>query len=159
VERQAMSKAHPDPDAAPQRGIETILLAEDSEALREIAHEYLESLGYTVLDASSGKGALKRSNEFEGVIHLLLTDVVMPEMDGRALAEEIVRKRPEIKLLFSSGYTDDAVARHGVLQPNVAFLQKPYRPKALARKIREVLDAGEERHAIDVATLQSHARV
>lgn len=140
VEREAARKARPEPDAAPQRGTETILLAEDSESLREIASEYMTSLGYTVLETSSGKEALQRSNEFDGAIHLLLTDVVMPEMDGRELADEIVRTRPEIKVLFTSGYTDEAVVRHGVLEAKVAFLQKPYRPKALARKVREVLD-------------------
>ena len=158
VEREATRQTRPNPDHAPQRGTETILLAEDSESLREIAREYMESLGYTVLEARSGKEALKRSCEFEGEIHLFLTDVVMPELNGRELADEVLSKRPGIKVLFSSGYTDDAVVRHGVLEPNVAFLQKPYRPKAFARKIREVLDRGRGNRITGVSPLEKHAR-
>ena len=159
VEREATRKAVADPDRPPQRGTETILLAEDSEALREIAREYMESLGYTVLEASSGKEALKRACDFSGEINLLLTDVVMPEMDGAQLAAEIVRQRPGIKILFTSGYTDDAVVRHGVLAPSAAFIQKPYRPKALARKIRDVLDANKVDGRTGVSALESHARL
>ena len=140
VEREMPKDVHGDPDGAPQRGTETILLAEDSESLREMAREYLESIGYTVIEAASGTEALQRSSEFAGAIHVLLTDVVMPEMNGRELADQIVQKRPGIKVLFTSGYTDDAIVRHGVLEPGIAFIQKPYRPRALARKIREVLD-------------------
>jgi FixJ family two-component response regulator len=83
---------------------------------------------------------LQKANEFDGAIHLLLTDVVMPEMSGSALAAELVSIRPGIRIIFTSGYTDDAIARQGILDPAAAFVQKPYRPKALARKIREVLD-------------------
>jgi PAS domain S-box-containing protein len=140
VEREAPRNVHGDPDGAPQRGTETILIAEDSESLREMAREYLESIGYTVIEAGCGTEALQRANEFLGAIHLLLTDVVMPEMNGRELAGQIVQKRPGIKILFTSGYTDDAIVRHGVLEPGIAFIQKPYRPRAIARKIREVLD-------------------
>ena len=129
-----------DPDGPPQRGSETILLAEDSASLREIAQEYLQSLGYRVIDAGSGKEALQCSDAFDGEIHMLLTDVVMPEMGGRQLAEAIASKRPTIKVLFTSGYTDDAIVRQGVLEPGIAFIQKPYRPKALARRVREILD-------------------
>jgi len=120
-------------------GSETILLAEDSDPLREMAREYLEGLGYTVLEAASGKDALLRAKDFEETIHLLLTDVVMPEMSGPELAHQLTLHRPGIKVIFASGYTDDAIARQGILDSTVAFLQKPYRPKALARKIREVL--------------------
>jgi len=119
-------------------GSETILLAEDSESLREMAREYLESIGYTVLDANSGTQALERAKNFEGRIDLLLTDIVMPEMGGPELADQIVSLRPEIKVIFTSGYTGDLIAGHAPLDP-VTFIQKPYRPKALARKIREVL--------------------
>ncbi|HEY6945288.1 MAG TPA: PAS domain S-box protein, partial [Candidatus Acidoferrum sp.] len=140
VEREAPQSVHADPDGAPQRGTETILFAEDSESLREMACEYLESIGYTVIEAGCGTEALQRSSEFQGTIHLLLTDVIMPEMNGRELADQIVQNRPGIKVLFTSGYTDDAIVRHGVLEPGIAFIQKPYRPRAIARKIREVLD-------------------
>lgn len=133
-----------DPDGPPQRGSETILLAEDSASLREIAQEYLQSLGYTVIEAGSGKEAFQRSEAFGGEIHMLLTDVVMPEMGGRQLAEAIAAKRPIIKVLYTSGYTDDAIVRQGVLEPGIAFIQKPYRPRALARKVREILDRPEK---------------
>jgi len=120
-------------------GTETILLAEDSASLREMAREYLVSVGYTVLEAATGKDALDQAKSFAGTIQLLLTDVVMPGMSGPELAHQIGRLRPGIKIIFTSGYTDDAIIRQGVLDPAIAFIQKPYRPKALARKIREVL--------------------
>ena len=132
-----------DPDGPPQRGSETILLAEDSASLREIACEYLQSLGYAVIEAGSGKEALQRSAAFDGAIDMLLTDVIMPEMGGRQLADAIAVKRPGIKVLFTSGYTDDAIVCQGVLEPGIAFIQKPYRPKALARKVRETLDGAK----------------
>jgi CheY-like chemotaxis protein len=128
-------------DGVAERGSETILLAEDTEGLREIAREYLGNLGYTVIEASSGEQALQRAHEFGGEIHLLLTDVVMSGMNGRELADRIVQKYPGIKILFTSGYTDDSIARQGIFDLAVAFIQKPYRPKALARKIREILSA------------------
>jgi PAS domain S-box-containing protein len=122
------------------QGSETILLAEDSESLREMAQEYLESIGYTVLAAVSGEKALQWAKDFPGPIHLLLTDVVMPEMSGPELANHVAPLRPGVKIIFTSGYTVDAVARQGILDPTVAFIQKPYRPKALAKKIRQVLN-------------------
>lgn len=128
-----------DTDAASYRGSETILLAEDSDSLREMAKEYLESVGYSVIESNSGRDALERAKAFDGIIHLLLTDIVMPEMSGPELAAQIEALRPGIKTIFTSGYTDDAIARQGILDPAVAFIQKPYRPKALARKIREVM--------------------
>jgi PAS domain S-box-containing protein len=128
-----------EPDSLISRGCETILLVEDSDSLRELAQEYLESVGYNVLKAASGKEALQQAREFNGTIHLLLTDVVMPEMSGPELASQMASLRPGIKVIFTSGYTDDTVARQGALDPGVTFIQKPYRPKALARKIREVL--------------------
>jgi len=140
-----------------QRGNETILLAEDSESLREIACEYLESLGFTVLQTSCGTEALKRSEEFEGTIHLLLTDVVMPEIGGAELSEKIAISRPGIRVLYSSGYTDDAIVRHGVRDPGVAFIQKPYRPKALARKIREVLDTSPDQNGCKLMPAHAHS--
>ncbi len=127
------------------QGSETILVAEDSESLREMAQEYLESMGYNVIAAASGEKALQWAKEFDGPIHLLLTDVVMPEMSGPELANQLASLRPGMKIIFTSGYTDDAIARQGILDPEVAFIQKPYRPRALAKKIRQVLNgsAGE----------------
>ena len=128
-----------DSEAPAIQAHETILLAEDSDSLREMAREYLQSVGYAVLEAASGAQALEKAKEFHGKIHLLLTDVVMPEMSGPELVRQITALRPELRVIFTSGYTNDAIARQGVLDPAVAFIQKPYRPKALARKIREVL--------------------
>lgn len=128
-----------EPDQLISRSRETILLVEDSDSLRELAQEYLESVGYSVLEAASGKEALQQARDFNGTIHLLLTDVVMPEMSGPELASQMASLRPGIKVIFTSGYTDDTVARQGALDPGVTFIQKPYRPKALSQKIREVL--------------------
>jgi two-component system, cell cycle sensor histidine kinase and response regulator CckA len=139
VEQSAEPPKPDEPEGMVLQGCETILLAEDSASLRQMAREYLESTGYTVLEASSGSEALERAKDFQGPIHLLLTDVVMPGMSGPELASEVASLRPGIKIIFTSGYTDDAIGRQGVLDPTAAFLQKPYRPKALARKIREVL--------------------
>lgn len=97
--------------------------------------------GYQVLDASHGAEALRVSSEFDGPIHLLLTDVVMPQMNGRELAQTLAPLRPDVRVLFMSGYTDDAVVRHGVLSAEVSFVQKPFAAVNLARKVREVLDA------------------
>ncbi len=139
IEQSARPVEQKEPEMPVLRGCETILLAEDSDSLREMAKEYLESVGYTVLEAASGTEALQRAKDFDGTIHLLLTDVVMPEMSGPDLASEMASLYPGIKIIFTSGYTDDAIARQGILDPSVTFIQKPYRPKALARKIREVL--------------------
>ncbi len=136
---ESVQPAKKEPEAVVLESCKTILLAEDSVSLREMAREYLASLGYVVLEAASGREALQKAQEFDGPIHLLLTDVVMPEMSGPELARHMMALRPEIKVIFTSGYTNDAIARQGVLDPAVAFIQKPYRPKALALKIQEVL--------------------
>jgi len=128
--------------AAPKGGSETILLVEDEDALRELSAELLETSGYAILAACSGAEALVLAERHPGVIDLLLTDVIMPEMSGRELAERLRLIRPETKVLFVSGYTDDAVLRHGVLQDQVHFLQKPFAAQDLERKVREVLGPG-----------------
>ena len=122
-------------------GTETILLAEDAAAVRAAARQILERYGYTVLEAPSGRDALNIALKRQSPIHLLLTDVVMPEMSGRDLAEQIKELRPSVKVLYMSGYTDDAVVLHGILSAEIAYLQKPFSPATLARKVREVLDA------------------
>ena len=125
----------------PLRGTETILLVEDEETVRGLAGEVLEGNGYTVLAARHSKDAFLASGRQEGSIHLLVTDVVMPGLSGRELAERLASSRPTMKVLYISGYTDDAVVRHGVLVEGAAFLQKPFTPDMLLRKVREVLDA------------------
>jgi PAS domain S-box-containing protein len=121
-------------------GQETVLVVEDEEAVRRLACHVLESCGYRVLEASHGEGAIAVAGGHAGPIHLLVTDVVMPGLGGRVVAERVAGLKPGIKVLFMSGYTDDAVVRHGVLAAEMAFLQKPFSPSSLARKVRAVLD-------------------
>jgi PAS domain S-box-containing protein len=125
---------------APARGRETILLAEDDADVRALAQETLEATGYTVLEAPRPEEALRVAREHAGRIDVLVADVVMPEMTGRALADQLRARRPDLKVLFISGYASDAIVQLGVLEPGTAFLNKPFTPGALARRIREVLD-------------------
>ncbi len=124
----------------PSRGSETILLVEDEESVRELATFVLQGCGYTVMTAPEGLAALQLMATCREQIDLLVTDVVMPQMGGRKLAETLLAQHPELRVLFMSGYTDDAVVRHGVLQANTNFLQKPFTPNSLAKKVREILD-------------------
>jgi two-component system, cell cycle sensor histidine kinase and response regulator CckA len=122
------------------RGTETLLLVEDEEEVRTLAREVLEGSGYTLLEATTASDAILIAERHVGLIDILLTDVVMPRMSGRALAETIANLRPETKILYMSGYTDDAIIRHGVLEAGTPFLEKPFTPLTLAAKVREVLD-------------------
>lgn len=121
------------------RGTETVLLVEDEDVLRELTRHILSSCGYTVLLAANGEEALSIFDKNKEKIALLLTDVVMPGMGGRKLSEQITAASPKIKTIYMSGYTDDAVVRHGILHDKVSFLQKPFLPLDLARKVYEVL--------------------
>jgi two-component system, cell cycle sensor histidine kinase and response regulator CckA len=128
----------PAPDSV--AGTETILLAEDDPMLRPLAKGLLEKLGYTVIDAENAATALEAARNHAGPIHLLVADVVMPGASGRELARQFEQTRPATRVLYVSGYTDDAIVHHGMLEPGLNFLQKPFTPAALARKVREVLD-------------------
>jgi CheY-like chemotaxis protein len=122
-------------------GAETILLVEDEEMVREVARRILLKSKYTVLEAHQASEAIELCRRHSGQIHLLLTDVVMPGgMSGRQLAERLGSLYPEMKTLYISGYTDNTISHHGVLEPNLAFLQKPFTPDALMQKVREILD-------------------
>jgi CheY-like chemotaxis protein len=121
-------------------GAETVLLVEDENIVRDMCARALDELGYKVLQASNGEEAIVLSRGHGGRIDLLMTDVVMPGMNGGELAEQLIPNRPGMKVLFTSGYTEDVIVHHGVLDDEVSFLGKPYSPSALAKKIREVLD-------------------
>ena len=125
----------------PPRGQETILLVEDEEGVRSLTRRVLVGCGYMVLEAADGKEAIRIAKDHMGAIHLLITDVVMPDIGGRIVAEEVALLHPEIRKLFLSGYTDDAIIRHGVLRDGVNFLQKPFSPFVLASRVREALDS------------------
>ncbi len=136
-----LQPVHADDGVMP-RGIETILLVEDEPVVRALAARMLREHGYTVLEAANGEEALRVAQAQTGLaIQLLLTDVVMPHIGGRDVAARLQALHPTLRVVFASGYTDDVVVHRGILDPGVAFLQKPYAPAALARKVREVLDS------------------
>jgi CheY-like chemotaxis protein len=124
----------------PRVGRETILLVEDEEMLRNLARMVLQRAGYTVLQARHGAEALSLCESHKGALDLLITDVVMPVLSGRELVDRISKFRPDTKVIYISGYTEDAVVRHGVLTENTPLLHKPFTPAALLRQVREVLD-------------------
>jgi CheY-like chemotaxis protein len=122
------------------RGTETILLVEDEPSVRKLVRHILQKQGYTVIEASTGLQALKVIEKHAGEVHLLLSDVVMPGMNGAELAAKLSKIRPKMKTLFLSGYSSDAIARHGHLNPDTSFLQKPFLESDLAVKVRAVID-------------------
>jgi two-component system cell cycle sensor histidine kinase/response regulator CckA len=124
----------------PLMGSETVLLVDDEEAVANIAYEALVTYGYTVLKVTDGFQALAVSKHYNGPIHLLLTDVVMPRMSGREVAEQITAVRPEVLVLFMSGYTETAIVHHSVLDEGIDLVEKPFSPESLSRRVREVLD-------------------
>jgi CheY-like chemotaxis protein len=129
--------------AAPMntRGTETILLVEDAEPLRKLAEMFLMESGYRILSAADGQQALQTARQHPGPIHLLLTDVVMPGMNGRVLGERLAPSQPGMRVLYMSGYADSFIAGHGVLEPGTHLLHKPFTQETLIRKVRELLDA------------------
>jgi len=137
---ETVVEATPADEAGLQRGSETVLLVEDEESLRNIVREILEGTGYTVIEARHAGHALEIAERHPAPIPLLITDVVMPGMSGSDLATHLAASHPETRVLYMSGYTDDAVVLHGVLAADMAFLQKPFTAEVLARKVREVLD-------------------
>ena len=137
---KTMPVAEHEEAAARKGGWETVLLVEDEHAVRALAREVLRRHGYVVLEARHGVDALRLAERHPDDIHLMITDVVMPHMGGRELAERLVAARPKMRVLFMSGYTDQAIM-HTHLTPGSAFLQKPFTPESFARKVRSVLDA------------------
>ncbi len=129
-----------------KRGLETILLVEDDDYVRTLANEILEESGYNILEARSGNEAIHICKDYEGSIELLLTDVVMPQMSGSELAEIIMSLQPEIKVLYMSGYTDEAIVHHGILDSGITLLEKPFTAHTLTDKVREVLDGIQTTH-------------
>jgi hypothetical protein len=147
-------------ETASGRGSETILLVEDDETVRALARRILEGCGYLVLEAQSAGDALVLCEKHKGNIDVLLTDVVMPRMSGRELAERLGSLRPDMRVLYMSGYTDDAVIRHGIRNSDVAFLQKPITPHALTSKLREVIESAARMgrfHPSDIPQSQAEA--
>jgi two-component system cell cycle sensor histidine kinase/response regulator CckA len=137
------------------RGNETVLLVEDADALRKLARSFLLDHGFQVLPASNGEEAMEVARKHNGPIHLLLTDVVMPGMNGRALADKLLARLPQLKVVYISGYTDSFIAGHGVLEEGTHLLHKPFTEAALIWKIREVLDAeagGAASHAVELSS-------
>src|SRR5262249_21169989 len=139
IERSADSHAAPVPAELPARGNETVLLVEDEDAVRSLVREVLRGRGYRVLEAQTSGEALEICKSHKGPIALLVTDVVLPQISGRALAQQLCLPRPEMKVLYISGYTDDKMLQHGI--PGTAFLQKPFSSEVLARTVRDMLDA------------------
>jgi two-component system cell cycle sensor histidine kinase/response regulator CckA len=131
------------PTESSPRGCETLLLVEDEESVRQASLQFLTQRGYTVLEANDGEAALRASREHPGQIHLMITDVVMPRLGGPRLAERLADERPDMKVIFVSGYAENTVLGHGKIDVTTRFLQKPFSLKALARKVREVLESND----------------
>ncbi len=142
VDEPLATETIPLPRKPPRKGYETVLVVEDEEIVRDLACEALELLGYSPLPAGNPLEAIEVSRTFDGEIHLLLTDVVLPQMDGRSLYDLLSRIRPHLKVLYVSGYTEDFIVRHGVLDQGVHFLPKPFTMETLASKLGQVLEDG-----------------
>lgn len=128
-----------------QRGTETILLVDDEESLRTVVVDLLSQLGYHMLSAASGNEAIKIAKEYSDTIHLLITDVVMDDLPGPELAEKLLRDRPEMKVVFISGFANVCLAPGGILKPGMVLVQKPFSIRTLSAKLREVLGSANPR--------------
>ena len=126
-------------------GTETVLIVEDDDALRNITKRILQKYGYAILEAEDGENALNLSETIERPIHLLLTDLVMPVMSGTDLAEKLQSIRPETRVIYMSGYTDNSIVHHGILRHDINFIKKPFSPESLGKKVRHVLDKDNEK--------------
>jgi CheY-like chemotaxis protein len=150
VTTEAEAGVHVASTPARARGSETVLLVEDEPSVRALASRTLEMHGYRVLQASDGKDALDVAGRHgDGAIDLVLSDVVMPNLSGPELVARLRARFPHLKVLFMSGYTDEAVVRHGLLDAQVSFVQKPYTPSDLAQRVRKVLDEGRDQPAVE----------
>jgi CheY-like chemotaxis protein len=144
VEQRVENSEPPTASLEKFEGTETILLVEDETNVRELISQYLRDMGHTVVEASDGAEALEVAHRYREPLHMLVTDMVMPKMSGRELADRLLEQYPQLKVLFISGYTSDTAARHGILEGEMAFLQKPFGLRDLARKIREVLNTSRD---------------
>ena len=140
VEREAAQVQKEQTSHHDLTGSETILIVEDDDKVRNLVCEILEPQGYSILEAENGIEALRVSEEHGDQIHLMIADVIMPKMGGGELAERLRPLRPDMKVIYMSGYTNNAIVHHGILSPEMEFLQKPISSEALKRKVREVLD-------------------
>ena len=145
VEPAPQAVSETEPTVRPGVAVETILLVEDEPIVRQFVADLLRANGYQVLEAVDGEEACRLCESHEGQIHALLTDIVMPGMNGRQVAERLIKQRPHLRVLFMSGYTDDEVLRHGVEGQGAAFIQKPFEPDTLMRKVRELLEGSSGR--------------
>jgi len=139
--RESAPEAMADREMKSAAGSETVLLAEDDPGVRRVALEFLKMKGYRVLEAASADEAIRVAQDSREPIHLLLTDIVMPGLKGEELAERVTRIRPDVRVLYMSAYTEDAVVNLGILAPGTNFIEKPFGPEDLARKVRKVLEA------------------
>jgi DNA-binding NtrC family response regulator len=143
VQSQSSEVSITKPVESSPRGCETLLLVEDEASVRQAARQFLTRSGYNVLEAIDGEDAVRASREYGGPIQLIITDVVMPRLGGPQLAERLADERPDMKVLFVSGYAENTILQHGKIDVRTRFLQKPFSLKTLARKVREVLEASE----------------
>jgi two-component system, cell cycle sensor histidine kinase and response regulator CckA len=157
IEQLVATAVPPAREESLARGTETVLVVEDEPSLRDLTCNFLVSLGYHVLSANNGEEGLRMARECKDEpIRLVITDVIMPQMSGNVMAEWLKEVYPDLKILFTSGYTDDALGKHGVMEPGIVFLPKPYTPVALAHKVREMLDHKSDHPPVALGSGNAH---